>query len=156
MKIKIAFAGLIAATTCLLFIKGCLFKKYTLIDCTSQEVQSIVAEVNSGIGEGRYETILIVHGKDSFLVSSCTALENEWERISSTGEPREGKSLMERERILNGCLLKNPLGCYRLGEIVCYGFSHGTNEVYLIVENFGDEGGKFPEQFWEVISRNRK
>ena len=75
---------------------------------------------------------------------------------SSMGEFRVGKSEMERERIVTGCVVQIPLGCYRLGGIDYYGFANGTNEVFLIVENFGDAGGKFPGNFWGIISANLK
>ena len=72
------------------------------------------------------------------------------------GEPREGKSVMEQEMLVAVGDLLNPLGCFRLDGIDYYGFARGGSEVYLIIDNFGDERGKFPKKFWDVISRNAK
>ena len=156
MKKKMLLVALVLAFACLCIVKGCFPRRHVVVDCEPREVQSIVAEVNSGIGEGTYDKILIFHGKDPFLSSSCVVTTNEWQKISSTGEFRVGKSEMERERIVTGCVVQIPLGCYRLCGIDYYGFANGTNEVFLIVENFGDAGGKFPGKFWGIISANLK
>ena len=78
MKKKILLVVLVLAFVCLCIAKGCFPRKYVVVDCEPREVQSIVAEVNSGIGEGTYDKILIFHGKDPFLSSSCVVSTNEW------------------------------------------------------------------------------
>lgn len=86
MKKKMLLVALVLAFACLCIVKGCFPRRYVVVDCEPREVQSIVAEVNSGIGEGTYDKILIFHGKDPFLSSSCVVTTNEWQKISSTGE----------------------------------------------------------------------
>ena len=127
-----------------------------VLDSASPEVQAVVAEINLGIGEGCYDKILVFRGKDPLLVSSCTVPESIWNSIVSNGEQIVSEAIMVRERIVPERMLRNTLGCYRLAGIDYYGFEDGSNGVYLVSENFGDAGGKFPGKFWEIAVRNQK
>lgn len=157
MKKKILVGTLLVIAGISLFCaRGRSFGKYVVLDSASLEVQAVVAEMNSGIGEGNYDKILIVRGKDPLLLSSCTVPNGVWKQIASKGEQIVSESIMVRERIVPDRVVRKPLGCYRLTGIDYYGFEDGSNGVYLISENFGDAGGKFPGKFWEIAVRNQK
>ena len=135
---------------------GCRPQRYVVVDCASKDVQAIVVKVNSGIGEGRYDAVLLIHGKDPILSASCIVSTNEWGKIVSAGESRNAMPIMERKYITSAPEILNSLGCYRVGEIDCYGFIQNDGDVRLIVENYGDVNGKFPKEFWDTISDNVK
>ena len=157
MKKTILVVTLIGiSVVCLMFAKARFFSTYVVLDPDAEEVQSIVGEINLGIGKGSYDKILIFRGKDPVLVSSCTVPRQVWEQIVSKGETRMPGSIMAREQIVPDRIAQKPLGCYRLNEIDCCGFENGSNNVYLVLVNSGDAGGKFPKNFWNVAVRNQK
>ena len=157
MKKKFLIATLVVmAGIGLFYARGCSFGKYVVLDSASHEVQAIVDKMNSGIGEGNYDKILVVRGKDPLLLSSCTVSKSVWKQIASKGEQIVSESIMVRERIVPERVVQNPLGCYRLNGIDHYGFEDGSNGVYMALENSGDEGGKFSEKFWKIVVRNQK
>ena len=157
MKKKVLAGTLLVIAGISIFCtRGCSFGKYVVLDSASPGVQAIVAEMNFGIGEGNYDKILVVRGKDPLLLSSCTVPKNVWKQIVSKGEEKASESIMACERIVPVHVVQNPLGCYRLNGIDHYGFEDGSNGVYLVLENFGDAGGKFPGKFWKIAVRNQK
>ena len=84
MKKTILVVTLIGiSVVCLMFAKARFFSTYVALDPDAEEVQSIVGEINLGIGKGSYDKILIFRGKDPLLVSSCTVPRQVWEQIVS-------------------------------------------------------------------------
>lgn len=156
MKMRLLPVVFVATAIVFGFAHGCSPKRYTVVKSGNWDVQSVVAKVNQGIGEGHYEDVIVFHGKDPSLVSSCTVPANEWERISSMGEPRGGEPFAVREGIFEKHKTLHPLGGWCLNGVDYYGFASTNGEVYLVVVNFGDAGGKFPDEFWKVIMRNIK
>lgn len=154
MKVVVTFFLMICLVLCI--NNGCRPQRYVVVDSAAKDVQEIVAKVNQGIGEGRYDTVLLIHGKDPILSASCVVSTNEWRVIVSNGEQQNATPIMELKSIVSDSKILNCLGCYRVRTIDCYGYIQDNGDVRLIIENYGDANGKFPEEFWEKIAGNVK
>ncbi len=138
-------AKIVALALCLWLLKSCMTPKIAEIDCTSQEVQSVLADVNFGIGEGTYDKAFIFPGKDHLLAASCVISPDDWNLIAGKYERVEHVPRMVGIGFVHENKIQRPLGCYRTGLIVFCGFATENADVYLLVDNiecFPDVFGK--------------
>lgn len=70
MSAKAWVEGGLAIATVFAFAQICNQKRFSVVRSGDYGIQRVMTEANQEIDKGRYEKIIIFHGKNPFLVSS--------------------------------------------------------------------------------------